>query len=330
MENISSGETSLNLPPIIFGTSCLGNLYRELPWETKLGIAREWFNALSVPAIDSAGKYGAGLALECIGKALRELGKKPGDLFISNKLGWRRVPLTGPEPTFEPGAWANLEYDAVQDISYDGILRCYREGLELIGGGFGFDMVSVHDPDEYLAAGGDEQDILDAYKALFELKDAGEVKAVGVGTKDWRVAKQLHEKINFDWIMLACAPTILVHPPELITFMKELEAEGTTIISSAVFNGGFLLGSNMLDYREADPVKDAAMFEGREKFFAKCEKFGVEPAAAAVEFTMRLPGVKACALNTSKPERVCSNAKYGTHKSPEEFWSTRHFDWSSS
>ncbi|MCF0104494.1 MAG: aldo/keto reductase, partial [Eggerthellaceae bacterium] len=242
MNSNKRGPLGLELPSIIFGTSCLGNLYRELLWETKLGIVSEWFNAFSIPAIDSAGKYGAGLALESIGKALRELGKKPGDLFISNKLGWRRIPLTTTEPTFEPGAWANLENDAIQDISYDGILRCYREGLGLIGGGFGFDMVSVHDPDEYLNAGGDEDDILEAYQALFELKDAGEVKAVGVGTKDWRVAKQLHKKVKFDWIMLACAPTVLVHPPELITFMKDLEAEGTTIISSAVFNGGFLLG----------------------------------------------------------------------------------------
>ncbi|WP_252734005.1 hypothetical protein [Pseudoalteromonas sp. C2R02] len=31
--------------------------------------------------------------------------------------------LTSDEPTFEPGAWFNLKHDAVQDISYQGILE---------------------------------------------------------------------------------------------------------------------------------------------------------------------------------------------------------------
>ena len=52
------------LPPIIFGTSCFGNLYRDIPFETKVEIAAEWFKAFEHPVIDSAGKYGAGLSLE--------------------------------------------------------------------------------------------------------------------------------------------------------------------------------------------------------------------------------------------------------------------------
>ena len=59
------GRTGLDMPPIIFGTSCLGNLYEALPWETKLAILREFFKHVPAPvALDSAGKYGAGLALE--------------------------------------------------------------------------------------------------------------------------------------------------------------------------------------------------------------------------------------------------------------------------
>ena len=61
--------------PIIFGTGCLGNLYKVVPFETKVEIAAEWFKAFPKPFIDSAGKYGAGLSLECIGKALRVLDK---------------------------------------------------------------------------------------------------------------------------------------------------------------------------------------------------------------------------------------------------------------
>lgn len=66
------------MTPIIFGTSCLGNLYKELPFETKLAIAAEWFKAFERPVIDSAGKYGAGLSLECIGRVLKALGNRLG------------------------------------------------------------------------------------------------------------------------------------------------------------------------------------------------------------------------------------------------------------
>ena len=79
------------LSPIVFGTSCLGNLYKAIPMETKVAIAAEWFKAFEHPVVDSAGKYGAGLSLECIGKALKALGKKNGDLTISVKLGWRKA-----------------------------------------------------------------------------------------------------------------------------------------------------------------------------------------------------------------------------------------------
>ncbi len=142
----------MKLPPIVFGTSCLGNLYEALPWETKLGILREILtNSPEGAVLDSAGKYGAGLALEVIGKGLRELGIPAGKVTISNKLGWLRVPLRGPEPTFETGVWAALEHDAEQCLGYEGILRCFEQGCELLGAPYTPSLVSVHDPDEYLA-----------------------------------------------------------------------------------------------------------------------------------------------------------------------------------
>ena len=324
------GMTELTAP-IVFGTSCLGNLYRAIPMETKTAIAAEWFKAYPKPVIDSAGKYGAGLSLECIGKALRALGKKLGDITISVKLGWRRKPLTTPEPTFEPGAWADLAWDAQQDISYDGILRCYEEAKELLGG-YPIDLVSVHDPDEYLGMNGKwrmeneewrmsrKADILGAYEALFELKAKGEVKGVGVGSKDWTVIRDLAADVPFDWTMFACAPTILRHPPELLAFIADLAAKGVTVIDSAVFNGGFLTGGDLLDYRPADPVADARLFAVRDAYLKLCARYALDPAAVAVEYALRLPGVKHVALNTSKPERVAVNAAYGAHRAPETFW----------
>ena len=353
----------MKLTPVIFGTSCLGNLYKAIPMETKVAIAAEWFKAFEHPVIDSAGKYGAGLSLECIGKALKALGKKNGDLTISVKLGWRRSRRLNPgeEPTFEPGAWAGLEYDAVQDISYDGIMRCHAEAKELLGG-FPINLVSVQDPDEYLfhaevqrdrerrdqnalsdlslsrhslrsawslphgsrppSRGGYAplRDIKEAYAALFELKARGEAESVGIGSKDWRVIEMLwRDGVKFDWVMFACQPTLLVHPPELISFVNELKTAGVTLIDSAVFNGGFLIGSDMLDYRKADPKKDAAAFAFRSCYLELCSRYGLDPAAPAVEYAYRL-GFDAVALNTASPHRILKNAAYANAKAPEAFW----------
>ena len=71
----SLGKTGLRVPPVIFGTSSLGNLYKALPAETKLEILREIFRWSPKPVVlDCAGKYGAGLALEAIGE---NVGRNP-------------------------------------------------------------------------------------------------------------------------------------------------------------------------------------------------------------------------------------------------------------
>ncbi|WP_319480195.1 aldo/keto reductase [uncultured Draconibacterium sp.] len=324
------GKTGITCPQIIYGTSYLGNLYRELSEAEKLNLMQEWFNVADGKVmIDSAGKYGAGLALEVIGQGLDKLGVDPSQITISNKLGWYRVPLTSAEPTFEPGAWANLEYDAVQKISYEGILECWQQGCELLGGKFKPEIVSVHDPDEYLLAASDDidlqkrkDDILGAYKALFELKQKGEVKAVGIGSKDWLVIKELYEEVKFDWVMFANKFTIYHHPKSIVDFMVQLEKDGVGIINSAIFNAGFLTGGEYFDYRVVDP-KDPAdhqLFVWREKFFAVCRKHHVAPGDACLKFALSAPQIAAVALNPSKPHRMAHNKTLLNQEFPESFW----------
>ena len=108
------GNTGLTMPRVVFGATCLGNLFVAMSDDQKRELIRQWFEQMPKPvAIDSAGKYGAGLSLEVLGRDLAALGMTPQDVVISNKLAWRRTPLTTPEPTFEPGVWVGLQHDAV-------------------------------------------------------------------------------------------------------------------------------------------------------------------------------------------------------------------------
>lgn len=326
------GGTGLRVPPIVFGTSALGNLYRVISDVAKLEIAAAWFDHVAPPVVlDSAGKYGAGLALEMIGRALAKLEIPPDQVIISNKLGWKRAPLTTPEPTFEPGVWADIQHDAVQRVSYQGMFECWEEGCRLLGGKYRPQLVSVHDPDEYLAAAAspdDRQrrfdDVLGAYRALAELKQRGDVRGVGVGAKDWHVVREIDAAVSLDWVMLANSFTILRHPPELIAFMRSLADRGIAIINSAVFHAGFLVGGKYFDYRVLDPESDTdrPLFAWRKSFVALSEGHGITPMHACVQFGLRGPGVVAVALNTSHADRIGQNVAAVVTPVPDQFWAS--------
>ena len=314
-------------PEVIFGTSGLGNLYVALPEEHKTKIVSACVQHGRQPVVfDTAGKYGAGLALESLGVGLRNAGVAPENVIISNKLGWMRTELKTAEPTFEPGVWQNLKHDAVQQISAEGIIACYEQGNKLLNG-YEASWVSVHDPDEYLASANSEaeyhtrfQDILSAYEALGKLKEAGRVSAIGIGAKNWKVISRITDYIDLDWVMIANSMTIHSHPADLIDFMKQLSGKGVHIINSAIFNGGFLTGLDFYNYQPVSIKTHTALYRWRERFYAICKDFDVRPEVACAVFAKRAPGVKSIALSTTNPNRVKSNASILETIISETFW----------
>jgi D-threo-aldose 1-dehydrogenase len=277
---------------------------------------------------DSAGKYGAGLALESLSQGLKDLSIAPEDVIISNKLGWYRVPLLTDEPTFEKGVWKDIKNDAVQKLGYDGILSCFEQGNMLLNG-YDSRFVSVHDPDEYLAAATDAtdaekryKDILEAYRALFDLKKAGKADSVGVGAKDWRSIERLSKDVAFDWVMIANSMTVHSHPKALSVFMKELADRNVTVINSAVFNGGYLTGGEFYNYQRIDKTtrRGEELIAWREKFYSLCKEYNLEPACVGIQFGLNAPGVKSIAVSASKPERLKATINMVNKEIPQEFW----------
>ncbi len=322
---------NIQLPPVIFGTSGLGNIYHETTYEKKLAIVKECIaEAKGIPMFDSAGKYGAGMALEVLGKCLKDLNVDPTQVLISNKLAWYQVPLTTDEPTFEKGVWKNLTHDAVQRISYQGIIDCFEQGNELLGD-YSSQMASVHDPDEYLAvATSDEEekklydDILDAYHALSELKAQGKVSSIGVGSKQWKVIQRISKDVDLDWVMIANSLTIHSHPKDLIDFIKELHKKGVSVINSAVFNGGFLIGSDHYNYHLIDGASEEGkqLYDWRHRFFNICHRFDITPGEACFYFGFHISGISSVALSTTNPYKVKTNIRMAEKEVPKEFWDT--------
>lgn len=330
MQHRPLGKTGISLPPVIFGTSALGNLYAAPSDHIKTSIVDECLSSIPGPVVfDTAGKYGAGLALEKLGEILLKLNACPSDIIISNKLGWLRTPLTGPDPTFEKGVWMDIRNDALQAISYDGIMQCWEQGNQLLGKSFTPQLVSVHDPDEYLGRAKNANEfssllgnILEAYRALSSLKAGGQVRAVGIGSKDWKTIRLISENTGLDWVMFANSMTIYRHPPELLEFMQRLHERGIAIINSAVFHAGFLTGGEFFDYVRIRPdsEENRSKFSWRKNFFETCKKHNVKPSDACVRFAMSPPGVISISLNTSDPLRVKSNVASVEAVIPGEFW----------
>ena len=320
---------ALKIPQIIFGTSGLGNLFVALDGTSKYHIISECINHTDgVAVFDTAGKYGAGLALETLGGCLKKLNVKRDEVVISNKLGWLRTELKTEEPTFEPGVWKDIKYDAIQNISYNGILECFEQGNQLLDG-YIPQMVSVHDPDEYLGKAKDENqadqlydDILEAYKALYDLKRQGKVSAIGVGAKNWKTIQKISRDVPLDWVMIANSLTIKTHPSELLDFIHDLDNKSVFIINSAVFHSGFLVGGDYYDYKLIEPGTqyNDALIQWRENFCQVCKTFGVKPAEACVQFALKIPGINSVALSTTSPQRVKENIGMVRVRISREFW----------
>ena len=216
------------------------------------------------------------------------------------------------------------------DVSAAGILRCHMEGLELLGAPYRTDLVSVHDPDEYLAGAlGDVAerarrmaDVLAAYRALIDLRSRGVVKAVGIGSKDWRVLREIADQVDVDWVMLACSLTIMSHPPELVAWVASAARRGVAVIDSALFHVGFLTGGSHLDYQPVDPSRSehAWALAWRSSFEVICARHGILTGVACTAFALRVPGVVSVALNTTRAERVADNVAMPAVVIAPSFW----------
>jgi len=139
---------------------------------------------------DSSPWYGRGLAELRLGTFLR--GQNRDDFVVSTKVGrtLHRPPGGNNDAAkrdFPTAPWAGgCQFSVRHDYSYDGIMRSYEDSLQRLGLNR-VDVLLVHDLDanhfapEALQA---QMTMLNAgggWRALENLKNAGEVKAIGAG-----------------------------------------------------------------------------------------------------------------------------------------------------
>jgi D-threo-aldose 1-dehydrogenase len=213
-------------------------------------------------------------------------------------------------------------------IGRDAVLAAWRQTCRSLGP-YRPQLAALDGADDYLAAAPSPaerdrrlKDILEACRALGELKAAAQLAGVGIAANDWRVAREIDAAAPLDWLVLSGGLTLLDHPPELLAFLTGLAARQIPIVVAGVFHCDFLVGGNTFDGRPLNPENspDRSILAWRKSFVALCHGHGIGPAHAAIQFALRAPGVAAVAINTTRPGRIAENVAASRDQIPAAFW----------
>ncbi|MGB0920062.1 MAG: aldo/keto reductase [Alphaproteobacteria bacterium] len=261
------------------GCAAFGGLFEAVPaaaaHET-LSLALK--NGLTY--FDTAPYYGLGRSEQVVGAALQD---QP--ITLSTKVG--RV--------LEPGAmddpaaigWPDaLPNHPIYDYSYDGIMRSFHDSVARLGRTP--NILYIHDIGT-MTHGDDgalhfAQAMDGGYRALDELRRAGDIQAIGIGVNEVAVLDQALDYGQWDLFLLAGRYTLLEQEP-LDSFFPKCDRAGTNIVVGGPFNSGILVGGDTFNY-EAAPQDVVARAKA---LGAICADHQVPLAAAALAFPAAHP-----------------------------------------
>ncbi|WP_418320081.1 aldo/keto reductase [Piscinibacter sakaiensis] len=272
---------------------------------------------------DTSPLYGYGRSELRVGAFLREqTASAQPPAVISTKIGRVfRVQRAGDDlSTLRHGGlpfWPRFDY------SYDGAMRSLEQS-SLRTGLTRFDIVLVHDLEPGVH-GADFQRQFDtcmdgAYRALRELRDAGDILAIGVGVNQSEAARAFVEAGDFDCVMLAGCYSLLDHDLAVLSFFELCQDKGVGILAAGVFNSGILAtgagASASYGYRPANP----AIKQRVRAIQQVCAEFDVDLPAAAIQFVLAHPVVASVVLGSSSATNVQQNLAHAGKVLPTAFW----------
>lgn len=299
--------------PLGFGAAGIGNLYREVPdevaWET---LEAAWDGGIRY--FDTAPHYGLGLSERRLGEFLRT---KPREEFlVSTKVGRLLRPnnrFIGQRDDEGFAVPARTTRRWVPDEA--GVRASVEESLDRMGLD-SVDILYLHDPDVYDL----DEGIRTALPALEKLRREGMAKAIGVGANSADALLACVENADPDLIMLAGRYTLL-EQPALNGLLPACTRRGVGVVNVGVFNSGLLASHAVRDdahynYRPApQPVIDRAR-----RLADVCREYDVELPAAAIQFSLRHPAVRAVVVGARSRDQIRQNMAHMATEIPHQLW----------
>lgn len=309
----------LTLPPFGIGTAALGGMFDPVSADQAQAVLRGAVER-GIRYVDTAPMYGLSTAERRVGAFLDHVRGTEG-LLVSTKAGRLMRPRRWPGVPEQDNSfgWRNPgEFVQVYDYSHAGILRSVEDSLQRLGVAT-IDVVFVHDIGR--DTHGDRNDVYLAqlrsggYRALAELKDAGVVRAVGVGVNEIPALRDCLADTDLDCCLLANRFTLLSQPDSDEVF-AECARRGVRLIAGGVYNSGVLAGGDHFLYERAPAEVRRRVGQLREV----CDRFGVPLKAVAMQFVTG-SGYFACVMlgarDLTELDDSLAMAKLPV---PEELW----------
>jgi D-threo-aldose 1-dehydrogenase len=304
-----------------FGGAPLGNLYRRVTEEDAQAALQAAFDA-GIRYFDTAPQYGLGLSERRFGEALRRFGRQ--QVTLSTKVGRLLEDCAPGEVT--PAAFVDVpQKRIVYDYTYDGVMRSHEASLERLGVE-AVDILLVHDVDVFThgsrqASDAKVRELFDGkgYKALEELRGAGQVKAIGAGVNEWQVCETLLNHGDFDCFLLAGRYTLL-EQEALESFLPLCVKRDVGIILGGPYNSGILAtGAVEGAYYNYAPAPPDILDRVR-RIDAICKDHGVRLTAAALQFVMGHPAVRTVIPGAINAAQVAANVELFSRGLPAGLW----------
>jgi D-threo-aldose 1-dehydrogenase len=308
------GGTGVEVTELGFGAAPIGNLYKEVPDEQAAQTVAAAWDA-GARYFDTAPHYGIGLAERRLGAALA--GYPREEYMVSTKVGRLLVPNERGGTDIDNGFAVPATLRRQWDFSADGVRRSLDESRERLGLDR-IDIVLIHDPEE-----SDDPEGAIAYAAteLARLRDAGEIGAFGVGSKQVQILHRFVNETDIDAIMLAGRYTLL-EQPALDALLPDCEKRGVSVLNVGVFNSGLLAK----DWPEDDGhyeygTAPAQTLERARGIASVCKEYGTTLPHAALLFAGAHPTVASVVVGASRPAHFARNAELlASPPPPPQMW----------
>lgn len=312
-----SPASAIDFGRIGFGGAPIGGFRFDLTDDEGIAVVRAAAGA-GVRYFDTSPYYGYGRSELLMGTALRGV---PRDSFvISTKVGRVMAPLR-PGETVEKWRPGGLPFKARFDYSRDGALRSLEQSHLRLGLAT-IDIALIHDCDVFTHGDPEpcyREALAGAWPALAELKRSGIIRATGVGLNEVEASMRFLRDTDIDLIMLAGRYTLL-DQSGLDELLPLAQSKGVGILLAAPFNSGILAtGSShpaSYDYAAAAPE----IVERVRRIEAVCARHGVALQAAAVQFPLAHPAMRAVVPGATRPAEVQQNVAWMNTPIPADFW----------
>ncbi|WP_242183445.1 aldo/keto reductase [Sphingomonas sp. CARO-RG-8B-R24-01] len=309
----------IDLPPIGMGCAGIGNLYRRVDDAVATDTVAAALDA-GIGYFDVAPHYGFGLAESRLGAALAAHDPDARAL-VSTKVG-RLLEPTGSTDHERHGFVDAPPLEPVFDYTRDAVLRSYsasrmrlrRDRIDVL---FAHDLgEETHGDDaaRHLAA------FLDGgYPALRELRDAGDIGAIGIGVNEVAVCHQLLDFADLDLILLAGRYTLL-EQDGAVALIERCERAGTRLVIGGPYNSGILVEGSA-QARHFNYAPPPALVVARVAALEQaCRAFDVPLAAAALQFPLRHAVVGSVIPGLVGRDQVEATLRYARWPIPDALW----------